>query len=119
MLTKSVVLLSPQVEEVVATAVVTEVGTMVKTVEMERTVVVVRTVVVELKTVGEVPPVMTEIVASARTDTLVTVRTDLVDSAAEGPVEAKVVVEVKVPDSKTPTLPLNASERAASRESAE
>lgn len=117
--TKLVVLLSPQAEEAVATAVVTEAGTMAKTVEMVRTVMVVRTVVVEVKTAGVVPLVVTEIVAMARTDILVTVRTDFVDSAAEAPVEAKVVVEVKVPDSKTPTLPLNASERTASRESAE
>jgi hypothetical protein len=88
--TKSVAILSLLVEEAVAAVVVTEVGTKVKAVE------VVTIVVVE----------QARSVAMEKTDLLAMVRTDLEDSVAEALVEARVVVaEVKVPDSKTPTLP--------------
>jgi len=82
--TKSVAILSLLVEEAVAAVVVTEVGTKVKAVEVAQA----------------------RSVAMEKTDLLAMVRTDLEDSVAEALVEARVVVaEVKVPDSKTPTLP--------------
>ncbi len=88
--TKSVAILSLLVEEAVAAVVVTEVGTKVKAVG-----VVTIVVVAEARSV-----------AMEKTDLLAMVRTDLEDSVAEALVEARVVVaEVKVPDSKTLTLP--------------
>ena len=89
--TKSVAILSLLVEEAVAAVVVvTEVGTKVKAVGVVTTVVVAEAMSVTME----------------KTDLLAMVRTDLVDSVAEALVEARVVVaEVKVPDSKTPTLP--------------
>jgi hypothetical protein len=88
--TKSVAILSLLVEEAVAAVVVTEVGTKVKAVEVVTIVVVAQA----------------RSVAMEKTDLLAMVRTDLEDSVAEALVEARVVVaEVKVPDSKTPTLP--------------
>ena len=95
--TKSVAILSLLVEEAVAAVVVTEVGTKVTEVGTKVKAVGVVTIVV----VAEARSVAME-----KTDLLAMVRTDLEDSVAEALVEARVVVaEVKVPDSKTPTLP--------------